>query len=90
MLRDIVLAAIAANPGVSRHKMDKLCPDAKRNDISVALRDLHAEGLIEITGHCYRLVAQEPAAPAPAPAAPRYMASGFIAPIARARLMSGR
>jgi hypothetical protein len=93
VLREAVLAVIADNPGVNATAIVKLLPKTFfRPDILACLRGLQNEGVISIR-KCRHCIIAEPTASMGAPTelpGTRYVSSGFIAPVPKARLMSRR
>jgi hypothetical protein len=94
-LRDLLLETIPNNPGLNAKSLGKLLPAFDRYDLASCLNDLQAEELITMKLFKYWIVpAKEqvlPVEPQPEPSpAIRYVASGFIAPISKARLMGKR
>jgi len=91
VLRSAVLTIVSDNPGVKAKAVVALLPKTYfRRDILMCVRDLHREGLLSVNRCRHRVVEPiEPAPPAELPGT-RYLSSGFIAPIPKCRLMSGR
>jgi hypothetical protein len=90
-LRDAVLAAVADNPDAKMGTIIALLPKIfRRQDIVTCLHDLCDLELIVVRTSRYRIAEQETPAPGPELPGTRYVSSGFIAPVPKARLMAGR
>jgi len=86
-LRLRVLAAIEANAeGILFRHLCIAIPDVSVRQVLKAVSQLRNDGKIELVEGRYRVPVEEPT-PMPEP---RYIASGFIAPASRERLMGGR
>ena len=85
-LRPRVLAAIANAEGILFRHLCMAIPDVSVRQVLKAVSQLRNDGKIERVEGRYRVPVEEPT-PMPEP---RYIASGFIAPASRERLMAGR
>ena len=84
-LRPRVLAAIKANAeGITLRHLCIAIPDVSVRQVLKAVSQLRNDGKIELVEGRYHVSVEEPAPE------PRYIASGFIAPASRERLMGGR
>jgi len=92
MLRDRVIACIAANPSIdARTLRHRFFRDTDPRAFGLCLRYLRRTGAVMLSGVHYRLPEPEGATPKPLATTPRRDAgSDFIQPPSRERLMARR